>query len=102
MFFESKANAKITRNQLLPSGSKEAFEKYTAGEWRDDIDDAFETEEVKGPWRTLKLQYPDRKDSYFDLSHHMESIGTAYHNVSDVMRQYEIEGAEKIQIVVIG
>ena len=32
----------------------------------------------------------------------MESIGTVYHNVSDVMRQYSIEGAEKIQIVVIG
>lgn len=76
MYFESTANAKVTRRYLLPQGSKETLHQYVAGEWREEIEEPFETEEVKGPWRTLKLQYPDRADPFFDLSHHMENIGT--------------------------
>lgn len=102
MYFESEANAKITRRHLMMQGSKETLHDYVPGEWRDEIEEPFETEDIKGPWRTLKLQYPDRADPFFDLSHHMEHIGTQYHNTTDIMRQYAIEGAEKVQIVVIG
>jgi hypothetical protein len=32
----------------------------------------------------------------------MRAVGAPYHNVSDILRQYSIEGVEKVKIVVIG
>ena len=32
----------------------------------------------------------------------MKAVGAPYHNVSDILRQYTIEGVEKVKVVVIG
>jgi hypothetical protein len=36
------------------------------------------------------------------MSDHMKRVGAPYHNVSDILRQYTIEGVDKVQIVFIG
>lgn len=75
---------------------------YVPGEWKADINIPIESEDSKGVFHTLKVQYPPRHDFYFDMSDYMKKQGAPYRNVTDIMRQYAFEGVEKINIVVIG
>ena len=94
--------ASAKKSPLLPKGYKESIHEYVPGEWKTNATIPVETSDRNSYFQTFKVQYPAREDFYFDMSDHMKRVGAPYHNVSDILRQYTIEGVDKVQIVFIG
>jgi hypothetical protein len=105
IYYQKSTKAKDSeahKSRMMPRGSKETLHEYVPGEWKQDVTVPTETFESKGSFHTLKVQYPAREDLFFDMSDHLKKYGGPYHNVSDVMRQYQVDGVDKVNIVVIG
>jgi len=95
-------SALAKKSPLLPKGYKETIHDYVPGDWKANATVPIETAEAKDHFQTFKVQYPARDDLFFDMNEHMQRVGAPFHNVSDVLRQYQFENVDQITIVVVG